>query len=162
MPERQKKKLFAALAVIVLLLSFPFIAEMHYLPVYYLMLAGIGIWLLGEAVFHNKLEERFYQRWEKIRQWSFNMQLARSVTLYFVFITSMIFLGRLFANGTPPAALINAMETTDLLLYSVILVAITGYMGSSGVRQNEKKYQMMREEKGLPETEQESRNQVSS
>lgn len=156
MPGRQKKKLFAAIAVIVLLLSFPLIAEMYYLPVYYVMLTIIGGWLLGEALLHQKLEARFYQRWEKIRTWPFNYQLARSVILYFTFITVMIFLGRLFANGTPPVTLISEMEIMDLIIYGLILTALAGYMGSSGVRQNERKYQMMREEKGLPPNEEQS------
>ncbi|SDO23274.1 hypothetical protein [Alkalicoccus daliensis] len=147
MPIRQKKKYAAGCIAVLLLCAIPFFTHIYYLPIYVSAVAVITIWLLGEAVFHKKLEERFYYRWSKIRNWPHHYQLARSVVLYLFFITTMLLLGRLFANGTPPAMLIREAQIGDLLLYTAVLILLSGYMGSSVVKQNEKKYQQLEEEK---------------
>lgn len=60
MSSRQKKKFIAGSIAVALLLSLPLFTHIYYLSIYFVTVSAVAAWLLGEAIFHHKLEKRFY------------------------------------------------------------------------------------------------------
>lgn len=140
MKSNKFKRLIAMGIASLILLILPIFTDTYYATLYYaliMVLIPIGIFRI---VCNEIFEQKFYQRWGKVRKQGFWINLVREgLRSLFVMIT-IISASQFFVNGRTPLEIVTKPSGSALLWTIFLLSAFSLIIGIVAWHENEKRY----------------------
>jgi len=140
MSKSQITRLIALIIFWLLLVILPLFNQIYYVIFYYIIAALILLAGLYWIIQEEKVEKRFYKRWDKLRKKGFLFNVIRGTSFSFVFMTVVVCLGQLFGNGQTPAKTVSLVGNKATWIILLLLIVFALIMGIIMWYENEKRY----------------------
>jgi membrane protease YdiL (CAAX protease family) len=134
------KKIVLVVICFAVLLAIPLFYEIYYMPFYSALLVLLLLIAVLRLVYEQRLEARFYRRWEKARKKGFLINFLRGGLLSMFFMIAVVLLGQFFVNGLNPAEIVTELSSGILIVLCCILLFFSAVCGAVYWHQNENRY----------------------
>jgi hypothetical protein len=131
----------------IILLALPLLSDIYHKTFYFIGIIILIPISVFNIIWHEKYEQKFYNKWQKAREQGFKINVAREGVKGFALMIVTVIIGQFFGNGLTPLDIVYKLPS-GFLVWLLLLLTVFGLaIGVAAWYGNEKKYYRIYEEK---------------